>query len=266
MLHNGGGDGSYRNLSVLSFANDELESDALHWLSALEPANFPCLERLDLSSNPGLLIDKNVTNLFVQQVVSPAQGTAVLKELNLSVCSDKNQGHPTIIIQALANDRNTPLVSLDLKCWKDDDLCNRHAIRNELVKSLPNMKNIECLKFNKRLFDVNDQELITAFSKNTSILKLFPISNDNHGPLAAILKRNNDMCANCCSEKATSTTKTTTNAATTSIPPRPIPRSLWPRVLAKFGHGSGRGASPAFMILQARLASWPESNNKRNES
>ena len=80
--------------------NDELEAHALRWFLALDPAHFPCLEHLDLSKNPGLLTDKHGVDLFVQEVVSPAQGTAVLKDLNLSCYSDKNQGHPTIIIQA----------------------------------------------------------------------------------------------------------------------------------------------------------------------
>jgi Leucine Rich Repeat len=91
-----GGNDFFRNLQVLSCThNDDLETHALRWFSALGPAHFPCLEHLDLSKNPGSLTDKHVVDLFVQHVVSPSQGTAVLKDLNLSYCSDKNQGHPT---------------------------------------------------------------------------------------------------------------------------------------------------------------------------
>jgi hypothetical protein len=267
--------GDYSNLRELSFADNELQScHALRCFSSLTRANFPCLENLDISGNPGLLEDKDITNHFVQQVVS-AQGTA-LKELNVSFCSDKNQGHPTIIIKALA-DSNTRLVSLDLTGWTDEDLCHRQAIRNEFVESLPNMKTIEHLICNERVFDNNDQELITAFSKNTSILKLS--SNDPEDPkikqpctapcFVAILNRNNDMVH--VRQMLGLGTTMTTNTTMRSIPPF-IPRSLWPRVLAKVGQGS-YGASPAFKILQARLAGWPESkiiksNNKRkrNES
>jgi hypothetical protein len=102
------------------------------------------------------------------------------------------------------------------------------------------MKKIGCLT---QLIDVNDQELIASFSKNTSILKLFATKDGGpHGPFAAMVKRNNDMWRVHRLLLGTTTSKTTAiNAATSNIPP-PIPHS------------------PAFMMLQARLAGWPESN------
>jgi hypothetical protein len=273
--------GDYSHLRSLSFCDNELEPPALHCLaSALTPAKFPRLEALDVSRNDCLLNDGDVTKHFVQQVVS-AQGSTI-KELDVSWCRDMQEfswdSNYTYFINALTN-HNTRLVSLDVTYQEpstddekvddeedDDEECDGRQFRDELVTSLPDMKNIAHLQLHAQVCHNNDHELIAAFSKNASILKLslydadeFYDADEPPPRFVAVLKRNNYMVQvrqMLCS--GTATANATSNTITYSIPP-PIPRSLWPRVLAKVGGGS-YGASPAFMILQARLAGWPESN------
>lgn len=268
----------HRCLEELDLSKNCITSSGLRSLCALNPSTFPSLQKLTLNGNDILIDNEEITRRFVQELLLSDETT--LKELHIAHCALFPVRY-TLFIKALETNQQLRLLNMsnctdfaDIVDGEPDIFDDQQPIREQLVESLPQMKGLGYLIAAQLFLNEHDQELMTAFDKNTSLVRIsvpttsLIINHDARSEISTpilltILKRNNYFTQLL---PVASLLRTTTKPnATTTTPTTTIPSSLWTRVLATVGKGS-EGSSVVLFILQEQLANWPETKTRSSSS
>jgi hypothetical protein len=170
--------GKHYNLESLGLEQNFLTSQSLVLLyTVLDPSVFSCLETIILADNDFSQVPVDIIRHFVDLML--LSNDTVLKRLDVAGCGNTFE---TVVIKALETNHTLRWLKIETHRRSRND----NSIRSSLVESLPKMKGLQELDCGWALFEDIDQELVTAFYTNTSLLKL-PVVTP---PFGFILTRN----------------------------------------------------------------------------
>lgn len=246
-------EGDFCALHELDLSCNCITSMGLHSLVRLTPATvLPSLQNLKIIHNGRLFQDLETTQLFAQKLLLSKDST-IITEFDITGCGK----HSSEIIKACES--ADQLRELRISPYGSMPFIHQQTIVNQLIQSLPKMKSVQRLISRSTLFSMDNQPLMTALYKNTSITQV--ATNDETGPyINPILIRNRRLAQ--VDGLLRPTTTTAVSGGSSARNNNMIPNSLWSWVLANVGEGS-QGATPVFKILCDRLATWAEETNSK---
>jgi hypothetical protein len=152
--------GNFKSLKEVHFDNNSISGRGLLAVSILSMKSRLSLEKLWILNNPSLLDTAEHTAFFAENML---MDNPTLKELYIGSCSKESLGY-TVIIRAL--ETNNTLMKLHMT---GAAVHSRQAVRAQLIESIPKMKGLCYLAFDKELF-IND--LMRALCQSESLVEV----------------------------------------------------------------------------------------------